>query len=79
LGVSQVRSEDKMATDLQDGDIIVLSFPHFFFNNDKGRGFLLAGGIVWGEILRLLCPGGGLHSSPLDGFGEVDTPGGTTG
>jgi hypothetical protein len=41
--------------------------------------FLLAGGIVWGRILRLLCPGGGPHSTPLDGFGEVDIPGGTTG
>jgi hypothetical protein len=36
--ISQVRPEDKMATDLQNGDIIVLSFPHFFFNNDEGRG-----------------------------------------
>jgi hypothetical protein len=24
--------------DSQNGDIIVLSFPHFFFNNDEGRG-----------------------------------------
>jgi hypothetical protein len=40
--------------------------------------FLLAGGIVWGRILRLLCPGGGPHST-LDGFGEVGIPGGTTG
>jgi hypothetical protein len=23
--------------DSQNGDIIVLSFPHFFFNNDEGR------------------------------------------
>jgi hypothetical protein len=36
--ISQVRPEDKMATDLQNGDIITLSFPHFFFNNDEGRG-----------------------------------------
>jgi hypothetical protein len=28
---------------------------------------------------RLLCPGEGPHSSPLDGFGEVGIPGGTTG
>jgi hypothetical protein len=41
--------------------------------------FLLARDIVWGRILRLLCPGGGPHSSPLDGFGEVEIPGGTTG
>jgi hypothetical protein len=27
----EVRPEDKMATDLQNGDTIVLSFPHFFF------------------------------------------------
>jgi hypothetical protein len=32
--ISQVRPEDEMATNLQNGDIIVLSFPHFFFNND---------------------------------------------
>jgi hypothetical protein len=32
-----VRPEEKMATDLQNGNIIVLSFPHFFFNNDEGR------------------------------------------
>jgi hypothetical protein len=38
--------------------------------------FLLAGGAVWGKILRLLWhPGRGPHSSPLDGFGEVDIPG----
>jgi hypothetical protein len=37
------------------------------------------GGIVWDKILRLLCPGGGPPSSPLDSFGEVDIPGGTTG
>jgi hypothetical protein len=24
--------------DSQNGDVIVLSFPHFFFNNDEGRG-----------------------------------------
>jgi hypothetical protein len=42
--------------------------------------FLLAGGTVWGRILRLLWrPGRGPHSSPPDGFGEVDSPGGTTG
>jgi hypothetical protein len=41
--------------------------------------FLLAGGVVWGRILRLLCLGGGPHNSPLGGFGEVDIPGGTTG
>jgi hypothetical protein len=41
--------------------------------------FLLAGGVVWGRILRLLHPGGGPHSNPLDDFGEVDIPGGTTG
>jgi hypothetical protein len=61
-----------MATNSQNGDIIVLAFPHFVFNNDEGRGwgsgigakhrslscFLLAGG------LRLLWrPGWGLHSS----------------
>jgi hypothetical protein len=28
--ISQVRPEDKMATDSQNGDIIVLTFPHFF-------------------------------------------------
>jgi hypothetical protein len=33
-----VRHEDKMATNLQNGDIIVLSFPHFFFNKNEGRG-----------------------------------------
>jgi hypothetical protein len=38
------------------------------------------GGVVWGRILRLLwCPGRDPHSSPLDGFGEIDIPGGTTG
>jgi hypothetical protein len=26
--------------------------------------FLLAGGVVWGRILRLLHPGGGTRSSP---------------
>jgi hypothetical protein len=42
--------------------------------------FLLAGCVIWGRILRLLWhPGWGLHSSPLNGFGEVDIPGGTTG
>jgi hypothetical protein len=34
----EVRPEDKMAAYSQNGDLIVLSFPHFFFNNDKGRG-----------------------------------------
>jgi hypothetical protein len=29
LGVSQVSPGDKMATNLQYGDIILLSFPHF--------------------------------------------------
>jgi hypothetical protein len=33
-----VRLEDKMAAELQNGNIIVPSFPHFFFNNDEGRG-----------------------------------------
>jgi hypothetical protein len=42
--------------------------------------FLLAGGVVWDKILRLLwCPGWGLHSSFLGGFGEVGIPGSTTG
>jgi hypothetical protein len=41
--------------------------------------FLLAGGIVWGRILRLLCPGGGPQSSHLNSFGAVGIPGGTTG
>jgi hypothetical protein len=41
--------------------------------------FLLAGGIVWGRILRLLRPGGAPQTSPLDGFEEVGIPGGTTG
>jgi hypothetical protein len=37
-------------------------------------------GTVWGEIFTLLWrPGGGPHSSPVDGFGEVDIPGDTTG
>jgi hypothetical protein len=36
VGVSQVRSEDKMATGLQDGDIIVLSLPSH--------------GNIWGEL-----------------------------
>jgi hypothetical protein len=34
----EVRPEDEMAADSQNGDIIVLSFPHFFFNNYEGRG-----------------------------------------
>jgi hypothetical protein len=34
----EVRPEDKMAADSQNDNIIVLSFPHFFFNNDEGRG-----------------------------------------
>jgi hypothetical protein len=73
--------------------LLLYHSPIFFFNNDGGRGwglgigakcrllscFLLAGGAVWGKILRLLHPGGGPHSSPLDGFGEVGVPGGTTG
>jgi hypothetical protein len=42
--------------------------------------FLLAGGAVWGKILKILwCLGGGPHSSLLDGFGEDDIPEGTTG
>jgi hypothetical protein len=41
--------------------------------------FLLAECVVWGSILRLLCPGGCPHSSPLNSFGEVGIPGGTTG
>jgi hypothetical protein len=41
--------------------------------------FLLAGVAIWGETLRLLHPGRDPHSSPLDCFGEVDIPGGTTG
>jgi hypothetical protein len=32
-----VKPEDEMATDSQNGYIIVLSFPNFFFNNDGGR------------------------------------------
>jgi hypothetical protein len=34
----EVRPEDKMAANSQNGDIITLSFPHFFFNNDEGKG-----------------------------------------
>jgi hypothetical protein len=34
----EVRLEDKMATDSQNGDIITVSFSHFFFNNDEGKG-----------------------------------------
>jgi hypothetical protein len=42
--------------------------------------FLLAGGVVWGRILRLMWhPGWGLHSSFQGSFGEVGIPGGTTG
>jgi hypothetical protein len=42
--------------------------------------FLLAGGAVWSQILRLLWrPGWGLHSGSPGGFGEVDIPGVTTG
>jgi hypothetical protein len=33
----EVKPEDKMAADSQSGDIITLSFPHFFFNNNEGR------------------------------------------
>jgi hypothetical protein len=83
-----------MVADSENGDIIVLSFPYFFFNNNAGWGwgsgigvkhrplscFLLAGGVVWGKILRLLWyPGRDPHNSLLDGFGEVDILGGTTG
>jgi hypothetical protein len=93
LEVSQVRSEEKMGTDLQ---MVTLLFYHspIFSLIMMGVGtedqeleqsislfscFLLAEGIVWGRILRVLCPGGGPHSSRLDGFGEVDIPGGITG
>jgi hypothetical protein len=34
----EVKSENKMATNSQNGNIIALLFPHFFFNNDEGRG-----------------------------------------
>jgi hypothetical protein len=34
----EVKPEDKTAADSPNGDIITLSFPHFFFNNDEGRG-----------------------------------------
>jgi hypothetical protein len=33
----EVRPEDKVAADSQNGDIITLPIPHFFFNNDGGR------------------------------------------
>jgi hypothetical protein len=66
--ISQVRPEDKMATDLQNGDIIVLSFPHFSLimmrvgDEDwelrQSVGLLATsccqGAIVWSKILRLL-------------------------
>jgi hypothetical protein len=55
-------------------------------NQELGRSidlfncFLLAGGVVWDRILRLLwCPGWGLLSRFQVGFGEVGIPGGTTG
>jgi hypothetical protein len=93
MEVSQVRSEDKMATDLQMAILLFYHSPIFSLimmrigaeDQELGRSirlfgyFLLAGGAEWGRILRLLCPGGGPHSSPLDGFGEVGIPGGTTG
>jgi hypothetical protein len=42
--------------------------------------FLLAGGVVWGRILRLLwCPGWGLHSGFQGGFGELASLAGVTG
>jgi hypothetical protein len=34
----EVRPEDKMATDSQNGDIITPLFLYFFFNNDEGKG-----------------------------------------
>jgi hypothetical protein len=34
----EVKPEDKMAADSQNGNITVLSFPHFFFDNDESRG-----------------------------------------
>jgi hypothetical protein len=93
LEVSQVRSEDKMATYLQMVTLLFYHYPIFSLiiirvgTEDQELGqsiglfscFLLAGGVVWGRILRLLHPGEGPHSSPLDDFGEVDIPGGTTG
>jgi hypothetical protein len=42
--------------------------------------FLLAGGVVWGRILRLLCVLDGAFTAVfLGSFGEVDIPGGITG
>jgi hypothetical protein len=34
----EVSPEDKMVADSENGDIIVLSFPYFFFNNNAGWG-----------------------------------------
>jgi hypothetical protein len=34
----KVRPEEKMATNSQNSNIITVSFCHFFFNNDEGRG-----------------------------------------
>jgi hypothetical protein len=82
-----------MATDLQMETLLFYHSPIFCLimmrvgadDRELGRsiGLLAAscwqGGTVWGRILRLLSPGGGPHSSPLDGFGEVDILGGTTG
>jgi hypothetical protein len=49
-------------------------------NIDLFNCFLLAGGVVWGGILRLLWrPGWGLHSSFQGSFGEVGISGSTTG
>jgi hypothetical protein len=31
----ELRPDDNMATDSQNGCIIVLSFPHFFFNDES--------------------------------------------
>jgi hypothetical protein len=93
LGVSQVRSEGKMATDLEMVTLFLYHFPIFSLimmrvgaeDQELGQSiglfscFLLTGAVVWGRILRLLRLGGGPHSSPPDGFGEVGVPGGTTG
>jgi hypothetical protein len=90
----EVKPEDKMAANSQDGDIITLSFHHFFFKNDEGRAedqelgqsvSLLADscwqGALYGARSSDSCGilVGGPHSSPLDSFGEIDIPGGTTG
>jgi hypothetical protein len=32
-----LRGGAAILADSQNGDIITLSFPHFFFNNDEGR------------------------------------------